>query len=75
MTTIREDDLIASVADAFQYISYYHPVDYIRSLAGLRARGIPGGEGRDRADPDQLADVRRGPSPDLPGHRASSSCS
>ncbi len=33
MTTIRQEDLIQSVADAFQYISYYHPVDYIRALA------------------------------------------
>ena len=33
MVTIREEDLIESVADALQYISYYHPVDYIRSLA------------------------------------------
>ncbi|MCC7113276.1 MAG: fumarate hydratase [Burkholderiales bacterium] len=32
MTTIRQDDLIASVADALQYISYYHPVDYIEAL-------------------------------------------
>jgi fumarate hydratase class I len=32
MTTIREDDFISSVADAFQFISFYHPVDYIRSL-------------------------------------------
>ncbi len=33
MTTIREDDFIQSIADAFQFISFYHPVDYIRSLA------------------------------------------
>ena len=33
MTVIRQDDFIQSVADALQYISYYHPVDYIRSLA------------------------------------------
>src|SRR3569623_1286404 len=33
MTTIKQDDLIQSVADALQYISYYHPVDYIQSLA------------------------------------------
>ncbi len=33
MTIIRQEDLIQSVADAFQYISYYHPADYIRSLA------------------------------------------
>ena len=32
MTTIREADLIDSVADALQYISYYHPMDYIRAL-------------------------------------------
>jgi fumarate hydratase, class I len=33
MATIRQDDLIESVADALQYISYYHPVDYIKNLA------------------------------------------
>jgi fumarate hydratase class I len=33
MVTIRQQDLIDSVADALQYISYYHPMDYIRSLA------------------------------------------
>jgi len=33
MTIIRQDDLIQSVADALQYISYYHPVDFIQSLA------------------------------------------
>jgi fumarate hydratase class I len=32
LVTIREDDLIESVADALQYISYYHPMDYIRAL-------------------------------------------
>ncbi|MCK5662064.1 MAG: fumarate hydratase [Thiotrichaceae bacterium] len=32
MTTIREDDFIQSIADAFQFISYYHPVDYIKAL-------------------------------------------
>ncbi len=31
-TIIREDDLIESIADALQYISYYHPMDYIRAL-------------------------------------------
>jgi len=33
MTVIRQEDFISSVAAALQYISYYHPVDYIRSLA------------------------------------------
>ena len=32
MTVIRQEDFIASVAGALQYISYYHPVDYITSL-------------------------------------------
>jgi len=33
MTVIRQEDFIASVAAALQYISYYHPLDYIRPLA------------------------------------------
>ncbi|AJD47635.1 fumarate hydratase [Isoalcanivorax pacificus W11-5] len=32
MTVIRQDDVIQSVADALQYISYYHPVDFIRAV-------------------------------------------
>ncbi|MBL6715843.1 MAG: fumarate hydratase [Pseudomonadales bacterium] len=32
MTIIRQDDLIASVADALQYISYYHPLDFIQAV-------------------------------------------
>jgi len=30
--TIKTADLIESVADALQFISYYHPMDYIRAL-------------------------------------------
>src|ERR1700757_178854 len=33
MATIKQDDFIRSVADALQYISFYHPVDYITNLA------------------------------------------
>ncbi|MGJ4802184.1 fumarate hydratase [Luteimonas sp. SDU82] len=36
--TIKQDDLIQSIADALQYISYYHPVDYIRNLAAAYER-------------------------------------
>ncbi len=36
--TIRQEDFIQSVADALQYISYYHPVDYIKSLAAAYER-------------------------------------
>jgi len=32
MTVIRQDDLIESVADALQFISYYHPVDFIKAV-------------------------------------------
>jgi len=32
MTVIRQEDLIASVADALQFISYYHPTDFIRAV-------------------------------------------
>jgi fumarate hydratase class I len=32
-TTIRQQDLIDSIAGALQYISYYHPADYIAHLA------------------------------------------
>ena len=37
-TAIAQDDLIQSVADALQYISYYHPVDYIKNLAAAYER-------------------------------------
>src|SRR5690348_18319320 len=32
MTAIRQEDLVQSVADALQYISYYHPLDYVEAL-------------------------------------------
>lgn len=33
MTDIRQDDLITSIADALQFISYYHPTDFIQALS------------------------------------------
>jgi fumarate hydratase class I len=33
MTTIRQQDFIDSIADALQFISYYHPQDFVQSLA------------------------------------------
>ena len=33
MSVIKQEDLIASVADALQFISYYHPTDFIQALA------------------------------------------
>lgn len=32
MTVIKHDDLIQSVADALQFISYYHPLDFIQAV-------------------------------------------
>ncbi len=32
MTTIRQEDFIQSIADAFQFISIYHPLDFIRAM-------------------------------------------
>ncbi|ODP97250.1 MULTISPECIES: fumarate hydratase [Salinivibrio] len=32
MTTIKQQDVIESVADALQYISYYHPLDFVQAL-------------------------------------------
>jgi fumarate hydratase class I len=32
MTVIKQEDFIQSIADGFQFISYYHPVDFIRAM-------------------------------------------
>lgn len=32
MTTIKKVDFIDSIEDALQYISYYHPLDFIRAM-------------------------------------------
>ena len=37
-TVIKQDDLIESVASALQYISYYHPADFISHLAAAYER-------------------------------------
>ena len=38
MTSIRQQDFIDSIADALQFISYYHPQDYVQSLAAAYRR-------------------------------------
>ena len=32
MTVIKQDDFITSICDGFQYISYYHPPDFVTAL-------------------------------------------
>lgn len=38
MTVISKQDVISSVADALQYISYYHPVDFVKALESAHER-------------------------------------
>ena len=38
MAAIRQEDFIQSLADAFQYISIYHPLDYVQALGRAYAR-------------------------------------
>ena len=38
MPTIRQQDFIDSIADALQFISYYHPQDYVQALAAAYQR-------------------------------------
>ena len=59
MTIIRQDDFIQSIADALQYISYYHPLDFIQALnSSLSKRAKPGCQGCDGANINQFPDVR-----------------
>ena len=32
MTTIKQQDLIQSIADSLQFISYYHPLDFVKAV-------------------------------------------
>ncbi len=38
MPAIKQSDFIQSIADAFQFISYYHPLDYIQALGAAYER-------------------------------------
>jgi fumarate hydratase class I len=38
MTLIPKQDFIDSIADSLQYISFYHPIDFIRALAAAYER-------------------------------------
>lgn len=38
MTVIKQEDLIQSIADALQFISYYHPLDYLTALGAAYER-------------------------------------
>ena len=63
MTAIKQEDLIQSIADAFQYISYYHPLDYIKALGEAYER--------EESPPPRTPSRRSSPTPGWPpkGHR------
>jgi fumarate hydratase class I len=63
MTTIEQDDLIASVADALQFISYYHPLDYIRAVGEAWERE------RSPAAKDAMAQILMNSRMSAEGHR------
>ncbi len=63
MTTIKQDDLVASVADALQFISYYHPLDYIRAVGEAYERE------RSPAAKDAMAQILMNSRMSAEGHR------
>ena len=56
MTNIKQADLIKSVADAFQFISYLHPKDFIQAMG--RAYELEKGEAAKDAIAQILTKVR-----------------
>jgi fumarate hydratase class I len=62
-TTIRQDDLIESVAAALQFISYYHPADYIAHLARAYERE------QSAAAKDAIAQILTNSKMSAEGHR------
>src|SRR5687767_4260326 len=65
MSTIKRADLVQSVADALQFISYYHPADYIRALGRAYERKQSG------AAKDAIAQILTNSRMCAEGHRPS----
>ena len=63
MSTIRQADLIESVAAALQFISYYHPADYIAHLARVYERE------QSAAAKDAIAQILTNSKMSATGHR------
>src|SRR5437016_13904303 len=62
-TTIKQADLIESIAGALQYISYYHPADYIAHLSRAYERE------RSEAAKDAIAQILTNSRMSATGHR------
>jgi len=63
MTTIKTDDIISSVADALQFISYYHPLDFIQAVGAAWERE------RSPAAKDAMAQILMNSRMSAEGHR------
>ncbi|UDG83014.1 fumarate hydratase [Candidatus Vallotia lariciata] len=63
MIVIQQEDLIQSIADALQYISYYHPTDYIQALGRAYERE------RSIAAKDAIAQILTNSRMSAEGHR------
>ena len=62
-TSIKQADLIESIAAALQYISYYHPADYIAHLARAYERE------KSPAAKDAIAQILTNSKMSATGHR------
>ena len=60
---IRQEDFIQSIADAFQFISYYHPLDYITALGEAYERE------ESQAAKDTIAQILTNSRMSAEGHR------
>src|SRR3970282_2420802 len=60
---IRCQDLVQSVADALQFISYYHPADYLQALGRAYERE------QSAAAKDAIAQILTNSRPCAEGHR------
>lgn len=63
MPAIKKDDFIQSVADAFQFISYFHPLDFIKAMS--KAYDLEQGE----AAKDAIAQILTNSRMCAEGHR------
>ena len=63
MTTLRKEHLVQSIADALQFISYYHPADYLQALGRAYERE------QSRAAKDAIAQILTNSRLCAEGHR------
>ena len=63
MVTVQREDLVQSVADALQFISYYHPLDYVQALGRAYERE------RSPAAKDAIAQILTNSRMSAEGHR------